>query len=141
MLRAGREAAIYMLNKKRAEIGELEAAYGVVVEVLIDESLEGARMSVESLGPPPAERPRLASPSLVEEEEDEEAYDEAEDEEEEEEEAEEAREPRAARGRGGERGRERDDEERGEGGRKRRRRGRRGGRRRDHPEARAVCRG
>ncbi|HEY5712409.1 MAG TPA: Rne/Rng family ribonuclease [Allosphingosinicella sp.] len=133
VLRAGREAAIYLLNKKRAEIGELEAAYGVVVEVLIDESLEGARMSVESLGPPPAERPRLASPSLIEEEEDEEAYDEAEDEEEEEEEAEEAREPRAARGRGGERSR--DDEERGEGGRKRRRRrGRRGGRRRDHPE-------
>src|SRR5205814_1284838 len=58
VLRAGREAAVYLLNKKRFEIGEVEARYGVMIEVLIDESLEGARMSVESHGPPPAERPR-----------------------------------------------------------------------------------
>ena len=60
MLRAGREAAVYLLNKKRVEIGEVEARYGVMIEVLIDESFEGARMSVESLGPPPVERPRAS---------------------------------------------------------------------------------
>ncbi|HKX88242.1 MAG TPA: ribonuclease E/G, partial [Sphingopyxis sp.] len=58
VLRAGREAAIYLLNRKRSEIAEVEERYGVVIEVLIEESLEGARMSVESLGPPPAFRPR-----------------------------------------------------------------------------------
>src|SRR3546814_12048574 len=59
VLRAGREAAVYVLNKKRAEIAEVEARYGVVVEVLIDESFEGAKMSVESMGPLPVQRPRL----------------------------------------------------------------------------------
>src|SRR4029453_15931849 len=37
LLRAGREAAIYLLNKKRAELAEIEARYGVLVEVAIDE--------------------------------------------------------------------------------------------------------
>jgi ribonuclease E len=133
VLRAGREAAIYLLNKKRAEIGEVEAGYGVSVEVLIDESFEGARMAVESLGPPPVERPRLAQPApRAEEDED---LDEIEDEieEEEEEEAEEprrreAREPREDRGERSDRG------EGGEGRKRRRRRGRRGGRRREPGE-------
>ncbi|MEO7365152.1 MAG: Rne/Rng family ribonuclease [Sphingomicrobium sp.] len=53
LLRAGREAAVYLLNKKRLELGEIELRYGVSVEVLIDESLEGARMGVESSGPRP----------------------------------------------------------------------------------------
>ena len=58
-LRAGREAAVYLLNRKRAELAEIEARYGVMVEVLIDEALEGARMGVESSGgrPTPAPRP------------------------------------------------------------------------------------
>jgi len=124
VLRAGREAAVYLLNKKRAEIGEVEARYGVVVEVLIDEGLEGARMAVESHGPPPAERPRALPPAepeageeIGEEDEEEEAEAEAD-----EEEAAEAA-PR------------RDSEEREDGGRRRRRRRRRGGRsRRDRPE-------
>ncbi|HKT16322.1 MAG TPA: ribonuclease E/G, partial [Allosphingosinicella sp.] len=71
LLRAGREAAIYVLNRKRAEIAEVEERYGVLIEVLIEESLEGARMSVESLGPPPTQRPRFersAAPLLDEEE-------------------------------------------------------------------------
>src|SRR4051812_40725293 len=59
VLRAGREAAVYVLNRKRSEIAEVEERYGVEVEVLIDESFEGARMSVESFGPPPVERPRF----------------------------------------------------------------------------------
>src|SRR3712207_3804514 len=71
VLRAGREAAIYVLNKKRSEIAEVEERYGVIVEVLIDESFEGAKMSVEALGPPPAQRPRIETvqaPAVHEEE-------------------------------------------------------------------------
>jgi len=133
VLRAGREAAVYLLNKKRAEIGEVEARYGVVIEVLIDESLEGARMSVESHGPPPAERPRLAPPGPIEDEEEDFVEDESDEEEDEgeaeaEEEPREVREPRQ-RGERGDRA-ERD----GDGRKRRRRRGRRGGRRREPGE-------
>ena len=126
VLRAGREAAVYVLNKKRHQIAEVEQRYGVLVEIVIDESFEGAKMTVESVGPPPVERPRpqpLPAPA-----DDEEDLVEEEEEEEEEEEREEEREPR------GERGRPERSHERGEGdqGRKRRRRrGRRGGRRRE----------
>ncbi len=64
LLRAGREAAVYVLNKKRVELADIEQRYGVSIEIAIDESLEGARMSVESSGPPPvaAPRPELRSP-------------------------------------------------------------------------------
>jgi ribonuclease E len=131
VLRAGREAAVYLLNKKRAEIGEVEARYGVFIEVLIDESLEGARMNVESHGPPPAERPRLAPPAPIEEEEEDFVEDEI-DEEEEAEAEEEPGEPREPRQRGdrGDRSSERDADGR----KRRRRRGRRGGRRREPGE-------
>jgi len=137
-LRAGREAAIYVLNKKRAEIAEVEDRYGVVVEVVVDESLEGARMSVECFGPPPVSRPRIEpqrepEPEVDEEEEAEELDEEEEEEPEAEDEAEEQ--PRSRSGGG--RGEERPREERGEGDRgrkRRRRRGRRGGRRRPGEE-------
>ncbi len=136
-MRAGREAAIYLLNRKRAEIGEVEARYGVSVEVVIDESFEGARMSVESMGPPPAFRPTPVATRPTEEEDDlDEAFEgEDEDEAEEAEEAEEADEadgaPRSDQRRGEREGREeRGDRDDSDGGRKRRRRrGRRGGRR------------
>jgi ribonuclease E len=136
VLRAGREAAVYLLNKKRAEIGEVEQGYGVTVEVLIDESLEGARMSVESLGPPPAERPRPVREAPPPEEDDDDLVDEIDEEEEEEaEEQEAAEESPPRRGRGPREERE-EREDRGDGGgrKRRRRRGRRGGRRRDRPE-------
>jgi ribonuclease E len=131
VLRAGREAAVYVLNRKRGEIGEIEARYGVLVEVLIEESFEGAKMAVESVGPRPAERPRpvpVAEPAVDEEEdllvEDEEL--------DEEEAAEDEEEPAEAREARGERRPRREDRESGDArGRKRRRRGRRGGRRRD----------
>jgi ribonuclease E len=131
ILRAGREAAIYVLNRKRTEIGEIEERYGVLVEVLIEESFEGARMAVESLGPPPVQRPRpapMAEPEVDEEEIADEAFDEEEDEEEAEEAPREARAPREPRGDRPERG-ERGEEDR-NGRKRRRRRGRRGGRRR-----------
>jgi ribonuclease E len=69
-LRAGREAAIYVLNKKRAELAEIEERFGVSVEIVIDEGFEGARMTVESSGPrpQPKERP-ISAPIVVEEEE------------------------------------------------------------------------
>ena len=89
---AGREAAIYLLNKKRVELGEIEQRYGVSIEVLIDESFEGARMSVESSGPRPVQR--RPEPTPIEEDlEEVEALlgDEAEEEEEEEEEGREER--------------------------------------------------
>ncbi|MDT9599054.1 Rne/Rng family ribonuclease [Sphingosinicella rhizophila] len=133
LLRAGREAAIYVLNRKRSEIAEVESRYGVVVEVLIDESLEGAKMSVESLGPPPVERPRaqtVAAPAVDEEED---LLDEEEEEEAEDDTAEAGEERRPDRPR--DRDHERSDEGEGDRGRKRRRRrGRRGGRRRPGEE-------
>ncbi|GAA0726175.1 Rne/Rng family ribonuclease [Sphingomonas japonica] len=115
-LRASQEAAFYVLNKKRADIAEIEERYGVSVEVASDGEIEGARMSVEASGPPPAYAPRFQA---IVEEPDDEVYDEIDDEEEVEEEtaAEEA--PR-------QRGRERDENDGEARGRRRRRRGRRG---------------
>ena len=129
VLRAGREAAIYLLNRKRAEISDVEQRYGVLIEVLIEESFEGAKMTVESFGPPPAERPRPAPVAALPEPEDDFDEDEDEDEEEQEEETEAEAEARPPRRESRE-----EREERGEGGRRRRRRGRRGGRRRERGE-------
>jgi ribonuclease E len=134
VLRAGREAAVYVLNRKRGEIGEIESRYGVVIEVLIEETFEGAKMAVESFGPPPAVRPRVER--IVEPEVEEEEFAEEPDdvEEEEAEEAEEAREearPRRAENR---EQRERAEESDERGRKRRRRRGRRGGRRREGEE-------
>src|SRR5690349_3905808 len=67
-LRAGKEAAVYLLNKKRAELADIEQRYGVMIEVLIDESFEGARMTVDSSGPRPVAVPR-AQVDLVEDDE------------------------------------------------------------------------
>ncbi|MBN8810449.1 MULTISPECIES: ribonuclease E/G [unclassified Sphingomonas] len=119
-LRASQEAAFYVLNKKRADIAEIEDRYGVTVEILSDGELEGARMSVEASGPPPAHAPRFEK--LVEEPEDEDYVEEL-DEEEEELEAE------AEGDRRGER-----DEGEGRGKRRRRRRGRGRGRREEQGE-------
>jgi ribonuclease E len=138
ILRAGREAAVYVLNKKRSEIAEVEERYGVSVEVMIDEALEGAKMSVESVGPPPMQRPRIeaTAPAVQEDEDLLDEEDEIEEEDGEEDEAEdEPKAQRADQGRRPEGGR---DEAEGDRGRKRRRRrGRRGGRRRggegEHP--------
>ena len=124
MLRASQEAAFYVLNRKRAELAEIEDRYGVVIEILSDGTLEGARMSVEAGGPPPSHAPRLPTPMLIEADDDDDDI--IEDEIDEEEEAE-------AEARGGSEGEE--EGERGEGrGRRRRRRRRRGGRGRDGQE-------
>jgi ribonuclease E len=125
ILRAGREAAVYVLNRKRAEIAEVEHRYGVEVEILIDETLEGARMNVESLGPPPVARPRIEQAPMIDEEEDVLPEIEEEDELAEEEEEEARTEPRGESE--AERSRKR-----------RRRRGRRGGRRRGPGEGQEL---
>ncbi|QNE33231.1 ribonuclease E/G [Sphingomonas sp. NBWT7] len=83
-LRASVEAAVYVLNRKRADIAEIEERYGVKVEILPDGEQEGARMAVEAAGPPPAYAPRFDPPveeidddipDEIEEEEDEEFVD------------------------------------------------------------------
>ncbi len=55
-LRASQEAAFYVLNRKRTELAEIEARYGVLIEILSDGEVEGARMTVEASGPPPEVR-------------------------------------------------------------------------------------
>jgi ribonuclease E len=133
VLRAGREAAVYVLNRKRGEIGEIESRYGVVIEVLIEESFEGAKMAVESFGPPPVARPRVER--IVEPEVDEEEFaEELDDEEDEAVEPEEAEaDERAPRSENREQRESREEtDERGR--KRRRRRGRRGGRRREGEE-------
>ena len=57
-LRAGKDAAVYVLNKKRAELADIELRYGVSIDVVIDDSFEGARMTVDSSGPRPVAAPR-----------------------------------------------------------------------------------
>jgi len=117
-LRAGKEAAVYVLNKKRAELADIEQRYGVMIDVQIDESFEGARMSVDSSGPRPTAQPRAEAPAVEVDEEFEEEV--AEDEDEAEEEEEEEREAR--------------DTPEGERAGRRRRRRRRGGRGRNRRE-------
>jgi ribonuclease E len=128
-LRASQEAAFYVLNRKRAELAEIEDRYGVLIEIMPDGTMEGARMTVESGGPPPAYAPRLPAPIVIEADDDDDLPEE-EEEEFEEEQAEETAEPRARDADRADRGErpEREEGERGEG-RRRRRRRRRGGRR------------
>ena len=128
-LRASREATIYVLNRKRAEISEIEDRYGVEIEVIPDHHDEGARMTVDISGPPPMHAPKL--PPMPEPEPEDDLIDEIEEDEEELEEASDEEETeRPAKSERGDRP-ERSEREDGEGGRRRRRRRRRGGRRED----------
>ena len=73
-LRADPPVAIYILNRKRGELAELEARYAISIEIAPDEELTGARLAIDSSGPPPAEAPkpaRLPAPARFEEEADE----------------------------------------------------------------------
>jgi ribonuclease E len=128
-LRASQEAAVYILNRKRADIAEIEDRYGVIVEIIPGQDEEGAHMTVEASGPPPAHAPKFVQ--IIEEDEDdlpEEIEDEIEEEEVEEAEAEQPRRREAREGNGEQRApRENGRDADGEGGKKRRRRrGRRG---------------
>ena len=114
-LAASTEAAIYLLNEKRADLVEIEQRYGVSVAVVPEGEDEGAKMSVSSSGPRPVAAPRF-EPIIDEDDDD---LPEEEDEDFAEEEAEE-RQPRRERS-------ERSEDD-GDGGRKKKRRRRRGGR-------------
>ena len=58
-LAASTEAAVYLLNEKRQDLMEIEARYGVSVEVVPEGEAEGAKMSVTSHGPRPTEMPKF----------------------------------------------------------------------------------
>jgi len=119
-LRASQEAALYVLNRKRADIAEIEDRYGVTVEILSAGDVEGARMAVEASGPPPAHAPRFEA-AILEADDDlalEDEYEEVEEED-------------ALEEEGTTSARERGDDADGGRGRRRRRRGRRGRQRDD----------
>ena len=68
-LYASTEAAVYLLNAKRADLAEIEERYGVRVEVLPEGENEGAKMRVASSGPRPEFTPRF-EPIVIEEDDD-----------------------------------------------------------------------
>ena len=75
---ASTEAAIYLLNAKRADLADIEARYGVNVEVIPEGENEGAKMRVMSSGPRNDFVPRfdpiseiIDDDDIIEEEEDE----------------------------------------------------------------------
>jgi len=116
---ASTEAAVYLLNAKRADLAEIEARYGVRVEVLPEGENEGAKMRVTSSGPRPEFVPKFEAITFEDDDEVEAFEDEDEDDRDED--------------RGGQRDGRRDD---GEGrGKRRRRRRRRGGRDREEGDA------
>ncbi len=65
---ASSEAAIYLLNAKRADLREIEQRYGVTVEVVPEGEDEGAKMRVTSSGPRPTAVPHF-EPVIDEEDE------------------------------------------------------------------------
>jgi ribonuclease E len=70
-LSASTEAAIYLLNAKRADLQEIEDRYGVSVEVIPEGEEEGAKMNVASSGPRPSHAPKF-DPIVDDDEDDEE---------------------------------------------------------------------
>ena len=68
-LYASTEAAVYLLNAKRADLAEIEHRYGVRVEVIPEGENEGAKMRVASSGPRPEFVPRF-EPIAIEEDDD-----------------------------------------------------------------------
>lgn len=109
-LRAEHDVAVYILNRKRGQLEELEERYGVGIECVPDESLTGPNYAIDTAGPPPAHQVTMSPiPAPVAIVEDEDEYDashesEVEDDEDEAEEGAAPRE-RAERSGSGERGR------------------------------------
>ncbi|MEC8837436.1 MAG: Rne/Rng family ribonuclease, partial [Pseudomonadota bacterium] len=77
-LAASTEAAVYLLNEKRAELMEIEQRYHVTVEVVPAGEDEGAKMTVSSHGPKPKDAPRFDP--IVDDEIEDEVVDESDDE-------------------------------------------------------------
>ncbi|MGP1283651.1 MAG: Rne/Rng family ribonuclease [Parasphingopyxis sp.] len=155
VLTCSRDAAVYVLNSKRKELGEIEELYGVSIEVLPDRALEGAAMDVAASGPAPTKRVEIVPLALDDDDDDEDIVDDIDEEEDEDEEDERPR-SRRRRGRRGGRSRrgkpksadaesestDRDEDQAAGAGdgddeeapRRKSRRGRRGGRRRKGPQ-------
>ncbi len=55
-LRAGDEVAVYILNRKRIELAELEELYGVAIVTVPDESLIGPNFAIDAGGAPPTKK-------------------------------------------------------------------------------------
>ncbi len=72
-LGASTEAAVYMLNSKRADLAEIEDRYNVTVQVIPEGEDEGAKMTVASSGPRPTEAPKFEP--IVDDDDDDEPID------------------------------------------------------------------
>ena len=136
---ASQEAAVYVLNAKRADLQEIEHRYGVRVEVIPEGENEGAKMRVGSSGPRPTSLPRFEPIAEPEDDLIEDEYELEEDEAEEEVRDNGRGESRSGRGRDEARPRDedrpRDEEGESDGsGRRKRRKRRRGGRNRARGE-------
>lgn len=55
-LRASNDVAVYILNKKRIELAELEELYGVTILTVPDEGFIGPNFIIDQAGPPPSKR-------------------------------------------------------------------------------------
>jgi ribonuclease E len=70
-LRASEAVAVYVLNKKRIELAELEELYGVSIHTVPDDDLIGPNFIIDSAGPPPSKKVEMAAlPALVRVEDD-----------------------------------------------------------------------
>ena len=56
MLRAGEEVAVYILNRKRLELADLEERYGVTITTVPDEGLIGPNFAIDAAGTAPTKR-------------------------------------------------------------------------------------
>mgnify|MGYP002779997764 CR=1 FL=1 len=101
VLRAGEEVAVYLLNRKRIELAELEELYGVSILTRPDDDLIGPNFQIDASGPPPSKKVEMAPlPAIVKIVDDaDEAREEDEDSEERDEEAGERKDGRKGRGR------------------------------------------
>ena len=65
-LRASEEVAVYLLNRKRIELAELEELYGVTIVTRPDDGLIGPNFEIDAGGPPPSKKVEMvALPPIV----------------------------------------------------------------------------
>ena len=77
-LRAGDEVAVYILNKKRIELAELEELYGVTIITVPDEALIGPNFAIDAQGAPPTKKVEmraLPAPVRIEDDPDDDSLD------------------------------------------------------------------
>ncbi|MGP1353572.1 MAG: Rne/Rng family ribonuclease [Parasphingopyxis sp.] len=99
-LTCSRDAAVYVLNSKRKELGEIEELYGVSIEVMPERTLEGAAMEISASGPAPTKKVEIV-PLELDDDDDEDIVDDIEEEEDEKPKSRRRRGRRGGRGRRG----------------------------------------